>query len=107
MLQAPFLFPVLNNSPRTTDDSDANYEMLGSKWETHSEETKQFAEYFKKYKHGDVKKTMLLEHRVSCGIGLKVYTQNASECMNRVIKGSMNVSKMERDQFVEHMRDVS
>jgi len=50
---------------------------------------------------------MLLEQRVAAGIGLNVYTQNAIECMNRVIKRSMDVAKMELDEFVEHMRDIS
>ena len=90
-----------------TDDFDGYYQILECKWETHSPEIKQFAEYFRKFKLENVRKTMLLEHRVSCGIGLNVYTQNAIECMNRVIKGSMDVVKMEVDEFVEHMRDIS
>ena len=91
----------------TKDDFDGYYELLENKWENHSGEVKQFADYFRKNKLEDIRRTMLLEQRVSSGMGLSVYTQNASECMNRVVKGGMDVKKMELDQFVEYMRDIS
>ena len=90
----------------SADDFDGYYEILENKWENHPDEAKKFAEYFRKSKLEDVRKTMLLEQRVSCGLGLSVYTQNASECINRVVKRSMDVKKMELDPFVEHMRDL-
>ena len=77
----------------TPDDFDGYFEILENKWECHSDAGKKFAEYFKKNKLSDMRDSMLLEHRVSAGIGLDVYTED--------------VRKMQLDPMVEHLRIMS
>ena len=48
---------------------------------------------------------MLLERRIACNLHLDPYTQNASECMNRVIKKDM-LGKMALQDFIGHAQQV-
>ena len=86
---------------------ECDFFLLESKWEAHSPEGKQFAEYFRKHKLPDVKRTMLLGQRVASGLRLDVYTQNASECTNRLIKRGMDIKSMSVLEVAEFLRDMS
>ena len=70
-----FLAGLIDSTP---DDYDEEYSIMESKCESHSPEGKAFADYFQKYKLQEIKRTMLLSLRVGAGLGLDVYTQNAS-----------------------------
>ena len=89
------------------DECDEDFFLLESKWEAHSPEGKQFAKYFRKHKLPDVKRTMLLGQRVASGLRLDVYTQNASECTNRLIKRGMDIKSMSVLEVAEFLRDMS
>ena len=50
---------------------------------------------------------MLVGQRVASGLGLDVYTQNASECANQLIKRGIDKEKMSLYEIVEYLRDLS
>ena len=90
----------------TSDDFEVDYQVLESKWIGHSPEGEAFSEYFRKYKLSETKRTMLLSHRVAGGLGLDVYTQNASECMNQLIKRGIDTENMSVYQITEYLRSL-
>ena len=57
-------------------------------WEERHPKGAEFVKYFVEKKASDIKETMTVEIRSLCGLGFPpdVYTQNASESMNRVLK---------------------
>ena len=63
-------------------------------WEERHPKGAEFIKYFMEKKASDIKETMTVEIRSLCSLGFPpdVYTQNASESMNRILK--------EKDQHV-------
>lgn len=72
----------------SAEDFDVAFEQLKQKWETRHSKGKEFTTYFLNKKAGDIKSTMTVEIRSMCGLGYppEVYTQNASESMNKILK---------------------
>ena len=80
------------------------------KWNTIHENGAKFVHYFLKEKADVIRETAKADVRSVCGLGYppKVYTQNANECMNRLIKAedNSNYSKKESSllPYVERIR---
>ena len=62
-----------------------------------------FATYFSSNKAEKLKECMVAQKRIACHLRLDPYTQNANECMNRVMKQKIG-EKLKLDPFVEKMR---
>lgn len=80
------------------------------KWIAIHENGAKFVDYFLKEKADVIRETARADIRSVCGLGYppKVYTQNANECMNRLVKAedSSNYSKKESSllPYVERIR---
>ncbi|KXJ06100.1 hypothetical protein AC249_AIPGENE22963, partial [Exaiptasia diaphana] len=72
----------------SAEEFDGALERLKTAWESRHSKGKDFVAYFVAKKALDIKETMRAEIRSMCGLGYPpdVYTQNASESMNRVLK---------------------
>ena len=62
-------------------------------------------DYFRKNKAAEIKECMLIERRIACNLRLDLYTQNANECMNRLIKQNLN-GKLGLKDFIDHAQKV-
>ncbi|XP_055334986.1 uncharacterized protein LOC129586031 [Paramacrobiotus metropolitanus] len=90
----------------TGAEYDNELEKALEKW-SFTEAGERFAIYFRKHKAQQVKESALLEHRIAAGMGLNVYTQNANECSNNVLKQTANHEKATINDFVDLWREVS
>ena len=81
-------------------------ECLYNKWVSGMADGALFVAYFKDKKEQLVRNTMLLSKRIACRLNLDVYTQNANECMNSVIRKETGMAKMKLKPFVEMMQQL-
>ena len=93
---------------------DQALKKLQAVWETRHVKGKEFYEYFSKNKASAVRETMTVGVRSMCGLGFPpdVYTQNASESMNKVVKeedkdnSSSRRKKKSISDIVERLRKL-
>ena len=93
---------------------DQALKKLQAVWETRHVKGKEFYEYFSKNKASAVRETMTAGVRSMCGLGFPpdVYTQNASESMNKVVKeedkddSSSRRKKKSISDIVERLRKI-
>ena len=80
------------------------------KWSTIHDNGTKFVEYFLKQKAVVIRETAKADIRSVCGLGYppKVYTQNANECMNRLIKAEDNSNYFKKKKsllpYIERIR---
>ena len=84
-------------SDKEFDDAVAS---ILDKWSTIHENGPKFVEYFLKEKADVIRETATADIRSVCGLGYppKVYTQNANECMNRLIKAEDNSNYFKKEK---------
>lgn len=73
---------------KSTEEFDAALEDAMKNWKSLHENGAKFCGYFLKEKADVIRNCCTADIRSMCGLGFppKVYTQNASECMNRLVK---------------------
>ena len=90
------------------DCTDSTFETerdkLYEKWLSVMEKGEQFVQYFKDNKEDKIRNCMLLSTRIACHLNLDVYTQNANECMNSVIRKETEMKKMKLTPFIIAMK---
>ena len=65
-----------------------------------------FVQYFRENKEQLIRNCMLLIKRIACHINLDVYTQNANECMNSVMRKETGMKKMKLTPFISAMKNL-
>jgi hypothetical protein len=72
----------------SSEEFDSALTSATERWNTIHENGKDFVHYFLKEKADVIRETATADIRSVCGLGYppKAYTQNANECMNRLIK---------------------
>ena len=80
--------------------------VLEQKWKNIGEKGEQFYQYFKDNKLYQIKSSMSAEEREIVGIGFppKPYFQNASECMNSVLKPAGSKKCKRISEIAEKLR---
>ncbi|CAB3977443.1 Hypothetical predicted protein [Paramuricea clavata] len=92
----------------SSDEFDTALKVVVEKWDTLHDHGAKFVEYFLK---DVIREAARADVRSVCGLGYppKVYTQNANECMNRVIKAEENSSYSKKEvsllPYVERIRN--
>lgn len=95
----------------SSDEFDTALKVVVEKWNTVHDHCAKFVEYFLKEKADVIREAARADVRSVCGLGYppKVYTQNANECMNRVIKAEENSSYSKKEvsllPYVERIRN--
>ena len=90
------------------DCTDSTFKTEGDKlyekWLAVMEKGEQFVQYFKDNKEDQIRNCMLLSTRIACQLNLDVYTQNANECMNSVMRKETGIKKMKLMPFITVMK---
>ena len=95
----------------SSDEFDTALKVVVEKWNTLHNHGGKFVEYFLKEKAEVIREAGRANVRSVCGLGYppKVYTQNANECMNRLIKAEENSSYSKKESsllpYVERVRN--
>ena len=95
---------------KTCEEFDNKLALLKPIWDaresSNSTGTAEFYEWFVKHKSEVLKSTALYPVRVEAGLGTppKLFTTNASESLNAVIKSKVNYEKSELGKFIDKMR---
>ena len=94
----------------SVDCTDKNFEeekeKMYQKWDASLEEGAQFVQYFTENKEQLVRNCMLLSKRIACQLNLDVYTQNANECINSMIRKETGMKKLKLTPFVDAMKKL-
>ena len=90
----------------TEEGFEAERDKLYAKWEAGLDEGAKFVQYFRENKEQLIRNCMLLTNRVACHINLDIYTQNANECMNSVIRKETGMKKLKLSPFVAAMKKL-
>ena len=80
---------------------DSLFETLKPSWISRHKNGEQFVHYFSKYKAPEIINCMNANLRSMCGLGFppKPYTQNASECINAVMKSDIRQDQGRRKKI--------
>jgi hypothetical protein len=95
----------------SSQEFDTALTVMVEKWNTLHNHGGKFVEYFLKEKADVIREAARADIRSVCGLGYlpKVYTQNANECMNRLIKAQENSSYSKKESlllpYVERVRN--
>ena len=92
---------------QTAEDFDQKLDSLKDIWFQRHVEGKNFYQYFLDYKSDLIKNCMSASLRSQCGLGFppRVYTQNANECINNVVKSDLNIKKKQRvPEFIHSIK---
>ena len=76
----------------SAEEFDACLQSAVCKWTTLHEDGEKFVDYFLKFKVKIIRESARSDIRSMCGLGYPptLYTQNANECMNRIIKADQD-----------------
>ena len=70
------------------------------------EKGEEFIQYFRDKKEQLIRNSMLLSKRIACQMNLDVYTQNANECINSVIRKETDMKKMKLTPSITKMKGL-
>ena len=94
----------------SSEEFDSALTSATERWNTIHENGKDFVHYFLNEKADVIRKTATADIRSVCGLGYppKAYTQNANECMNRLIKAQETSSFSKKEAallpYIERIR---
>ena len=92
------------------EEFDKALDTITTKWKNMHRNGHKFVDYFMKEKADVIRETARSDIRSMCGLGFppKVYTQNANECLNRLIKAEQNSAFSKKEaalsSYVERIR---
>ena len=83
-------------------------EVLHSKWSSMHDRGSDFYDWFLKYESNILLSTVLKPVREKAGLGSPpdIFTTNASESLNAVLKSKLNYKRSELPQFVKQMDEL-
>ena len=92
----------------SAEDFDACLQSAMCKWTTLHEDGETFVDYFLKSKAKIIRETARSDIRSMCGLGdpPTLYTQNANECINRVIKAEQDPKSSKQTALLPYIERI-